>query len=152
MKYKTKREAANGNYLYLKDFRQLYMHNVCERDVLMVDDSPQKNSTNNPYNALHPVPFDPLTMVYDRDEYLLNNLYPFLVDWADSEKATPQYVYDNMGRVFGRDPFPILKEYWMKDACDEDSRLIWRTTPLSARQEYVAHMNSLGREEEEESE
>ncbi|KAL3693387.1 hypothetical protein R1sor_007038 [Riccia sorocarpa] len=38
----------------LKSFRRLYDHGICLRDVLLVDTSPERNSLNDPYSAVHP--------------------------------------------------------------------------------------------------
>ncbi|KAL3694036.1 hypothetical protein R1sor_007687 [Riccia sorocarpa] len=38
----------------LKSFRMLYEHGICLRDVLLVDTSPERNSLNDPYSAVHP--------------------------------------------------------------------------------------------------
>ncbi|KAL3695975.1 hypothetical protein R1sor_010051 [Riccia sorocarpa] len=43
----------------LKDFALLHKHNLSRRDVLMIESSVQRMSTNNPFNGLYPRHWDP---------------------------------------------------------------------------------------------
>ncbi|KAL3698505.1 hypothetical protein R1sor_012581 [Riccia sorocarpa] len=54
-RYETPRESEHGGVLYLKRFARLYYYNLANRDVLLVDDSVKKNSTNR-LEAVHPTP------------------------------------------------------------------------------------------------
>ncbi|KAL3682828.1 hypothetical protein R1sor_000850 [Riccia sorocarpa] len=60
-RYATTREGFRGRALYLKSFARLYDYNLATRDVLLVDDSVKKNSTNSPFSAIHPSSFTPWT-------------------------------------------------------------------------------------------
>ncbi|KAL2642772.1 hypothetical protein R1flu_010359 [Riccia fluitans] len=68
----------DGFPIFVKDFATLEFWNISIRDVLMIDDSPEKGMTNFPYSVLYPPTFTPLVTSPDDDTYLNSELLQWL--------------------------------------------------------------------------
>ncbi|KAL3681606.1 hypothetical protein R1sor_024562 [Riccia sorocarpa] len=75
----------------LKSFRRLYDHGICLRDVLLVDTSPERNSLNDPYSAVHPKTMDKFPSVPKSSAWLLR-FTDWLVMWSESLLPTVEFV------------------------------------------------------------
>ncbi|KAL3683421.1 hypothetical protein R1sor_001443 [Riccia sorocarpa] len=58
------KQGYTWGILYLKRFVRLYDYHLASQDVLLVDDSVEKKSTNSPFSAFHPESFTPWTEVH----------------------------------------------------------------------------------------
>ncbi|KAL2628693.1 hypothetical protein R1flu_013379 [Riccia fluitans] len=70
--------SKDGIPIFMKDFATLEFWNISTRDVLMIDDSPEKGMMNFPYSPLYPPTFTPLVTSPDDDTYLNSKLLPWL--------------------------------------------------------------------------
>ncbi|KAL3685893.1 hypothetical protein R1sor_003915 [Riccia sorocarpa] len=77
--------------VYYKDFDMLYEHNICARDVLIVEDEVAKISTNNVMNALVQRRCD-LLVETPSSSFLMDHLLPFLTTWRSSVKGIVDFV------------------------------------------------------------
>ncbi|KAL3680485.1 hypothetical protein R1sor_023441 [Riccia sorocarpa] len=114
IRYETSRESDSGGYLYLKRFPRLYHYNLASRDVLLVDNSVKKNSTNSPFSAIHPRSFIPWTEEHapHRDQFLCGTLLLWLQAWRQCTTLTPDYVCDHYHEIGAQDPIERLRSYW----------------------------------------
>ncbi|KAL3695617.1 hypothetical protein R1sor_009693 [Riccia sorocarpa] len=76
--YQTAREQHKDGFLRCKSVQVLYDFGICTKDVIIIDDSVQKNSPNHPFQAVHPRPFDPFQTAKKDENYLTKVLQPFL--------------------------------------------------------------------------
>ncbi|KAL3685304.1 hypothetical protein R1sor_003326 [Riccia sorocarpa] len=133
--YVTTRERDSGGTLFLKSFARLYDYNLATRDVLLVDDSVAKNSTNSPFSALHPPPFTPWTEdhVPHRDQFLLGSLLPWLQEWRASPIPTPSYIRLHLRDIDAQDPIEGLRSYWGPSPSREESALLFHDATVTDR-------------------
>ncbi|KAL3689517.1 hypothetical protein R1sor_015826 [Riccia sorocarpa] len=116
-----------GGGLYLKRFARLYYYNLASRDVLLVDDSVKKNSTNSPFSAIHPHSFTPWREDHapHLDQFLCGTLLPWLQAWRQSLIPTPAYVRHHYAELGAQDPFEGLRSYWGRLVQGEHSSLLF---------------------------
>ncbi|KAL3682375.1 hypothetical protein R1sor_000397 [Riccia sorocarpa] len=108
-----------GNFTK-KSISVLYDHSICEQDVLMLDDSMQKNSTNHPYQALHSRTFDPMKTAKKDDNYLNSVLLLVLDKFRFHRQDMMSFVEANWQVTQVQEPFGKLAAYWgTMDASDE---------------------------------
>ncbi|KAL3682041.1 hypothetical protein R1sor_000063 [Riccia sorocarpa] len=126
-RWKTPRESEHGGVLYLKRFARLYYYNLASRDVLLVDDSVKKNSTNSPFSAIHPHSFTPWREDHapHRDQFLCGALLPWLQAWRQSPIPTPAYVRHHVAELGAQDPFEGLRSYLGRLIQGEHSTLLF---------------------------
>ncbi|KAL3675841.1 hypothetical protein R1sor_025789 [Riccia sorocarpa] len=126
-RWETPRESEHGGVLYLKRFARLYYYNLASRDVLLVDDSVKKNSTNSPFSAIHPHSFTPWREDHapHRDQFLCGTLLPWLQAWRQSPIPTPAYVRHHYAELGAQDPFEGLRSYWGRLVQGEHSSLLF---------------------------
>ncbi|KAL3692769.1 hypothetical protein R1sor_006420 [Riccia sorocarpa] len=126
-RWETPRESEHGGVLYLKRFARLYYYNLASRDVLLVDDSVKKNSTNSPFSAIHPHSFTPWREDHapHRDQFLCGALLPWLQAWRQSPIPTPAYVRHHVAELGAQDPFEGLRSYWGRLIQGEHSTLLF---------------------------
>ncbi|KAL3684489.1 hypothetical protein R1sor_002511 [Riccia sorocarpa] len=124
MSFQTAREHHKDGVLRCKSISVLYDHSICERDVLMLDDSVQKNSTNHPYQALHPHTFDPMKTAKKDDNYLNSVLLPVLDKFKFHRQDVMSFVEANWQTAQSQETFGKSAAYWGTiDARDET--FIW---------------------------
>ncbi|KAL3686115.1 hypothetical protein R1sor_004137 [Riccia sorocarpa] len=75
----------------LKSFRKLYDHGICLRDVLLVDTSPERNSLNDPYSAVHPKAVDKFPSAAESSAWLLR-FTDWLATWSENLLPTVDFV------------------------------------------------------------
>ncbi|KAL2642046.1 hypothetical protein R1flu_009633 [Riccia fluitans] len=118
--------------IFMKDFATLEFWNISTRDVLMIDDSPEKGMTNFPYSALYPPTFTPLVTSPDDYTYLNFKLLPWLKGWGKSVKVTRDYVQE-WYRVIGcKDPMDMLVDMFSPLSQTIQS-ILWRSVPSRER-------------------
>ncbi|KAL3693871.1 hypothetical protein R1sor_007522 [Riccia sorocarpa] len=128
----TAREHHKDGVLRCKSISVLYDQSICERDVLLLDDSVQKNSTNHPYQALHPRTFDPMKTAKKDDNYLNSVLLPVLDKLRFHREDVMSFVEANWQAAQAQEPFGKLAAYWgTMDARDE--ALIWSNCKATDR-------------------
>ncbi|KAL3689751.1 hypothetical protein R1sor_016060 [Riccia sorocarpa] len=110
-----------------KRFARLYYYNLASRDVLLVDDSVKKNSTNSPFSAIHPHSFTPWREDHapHRDQFLCGTLLPWLHAWRQSPIPTPAYVRHHYAELGAQDRFEGLRSYWGRLVQGEHSSLLF---------------------------
>ncbi|KAL3702211.1 hypothetical protein R1sor_020233 [Riccia sorocarpa] len=100
-----------------KDFDILYEHNICARDVLIVDNDVAKISTNNVMNALVPRRWD-LSVETPSSSFLMDHLLPFLTTWRSSVKGTVDFVEETRPWAtlpWVEEPVETLVKWWSPD-------------------------------------
>ncbi|KAL3676875.1 hypothetical protein R1sor_026823 [Riccia sorocarpa] len=107
--FQTAREHHKDGVLRCKSISVLYDHSICERDVLLLDDSVQKN---HPYQALHPRTFDPMKTVKKDDNYLSSVLLPVLDKLRFHREDVTSFVEANWQAAQAQEPFGKLVAYW----------------------------------------
>ncbi|KAL3679640.1 hypothetical protein R1sor_022596 [Riccia sorocarpa] len=134
-RYATTREGSRGGALYLKSFARLYDYNLATRDVLLVDDSAKKNSTNSPFSAIHPRSYTPWTEEHapHRDQFLCGTLLPWLQAWRQSTILTQAYVRAHYRELGAQDPIEGLRSYWGDLVTPELSGLLFGDATLADR-------------------
>ncbi|KAL3696142.1 hypothetical protein R1sor_010218 [Riccia sorocarpa] len=103
--------------LYYKDFDLLYEHNICARDVLIVEDEVAKISTNNLMNALVPRRWD-LSVETPSSSFLIDHLLPYLTTWRSSVKGTVEFVEETRPWAtlpWVEEPVEALMKWWGPD-------------------------------------
>ncbi|KAL3702073.1 hypothetical protein R1sor_020095 [Riccia sorocarpa] len=130
--FQTAREHHKDGVLRCKSIFVLYDHSICERHVLLLDDSVQKNSTNHPYQALHPRTFDPMKTAKKDDNYLNFVQLPVLNKLRFHREDMMSFVEANWQAAQAQEPFGKLTAYWgTMDARDE--AFIWSNCKASDR-------------------
>ncbi|KAL3694467.1 hypothetical protein R1sor_008118 [Riccia sorocarpa] len=116
-------------------FARLYDYNLATRDVLLVDDSVKKNSTNSPFSAIHPPSYTPWTEEHapHRDQFLCGTLLPWLHAWRQSTIPTPPYVHAHYCELGAQDPIKGLRAYWGDLITPELSGLLFGDAILADR-------------------
>ncbi|KAL3698121.1 hypothetical protein R1sor_012197 [Riccia sorocarpa] len=100
-----------------KDFDILYEHNICARDVLIVEDDVAKINTNNVMNALVPRRWD-LSVETPSSSFLMDHLLPFLTTWRSSVKGTVEFVEETRQWAtlpWVEEPVEALMKWWGPD-------------------------------------
>ncbi|KAL3700849.1 hypothetical protein R1sor_018871 [Riccia sorocarpa] len=95
--YQTAREQHKDNFLRCKSVQVLYDFGICTKDVIIIDDTVQKNSPNHPFQAVHPRPFDPFKTAKKDENYLSTVLQPFL-DKFRGHKGTAYHTCRRTGK------------------------------------------------------
>ncbi|KAL3701308.1 hypothetical protein R1sor_019330 [Riccia sorocarpa] len=112
--YQTAMEQHKDGFLRCKSVHVLYDFGICTKDVIIIDDSVQKNSPNHPFQAVHPRPFDPFQTAKKDEHYLT--------------KAQAQ------------DPIACLANYWAPmDERDED--FLWSNCTTADRQKFMVELH-----------
>ncbi|KAL3685289.1 hypothetical protein R1sor_003311 [Riccia sorocarpa] len=110
----------------------LYDHSICEHDVLILDNSVQKNSTNHPSQALHPHTFDHMKTAKKDDNYLNSVLLHVLDKFRFHRQDVMSFVEANWQAAQAQEPFGKITTYWgTMDARDE--AFIWSNCKASDR-------------------
>ncbi|KAL3687145.1 hypothetical protein R1sor_013454 [Riccia sorocarpa] len=136
----TAREHHKDGVLCCNSISVLYDHSICERDVLMLDDSVQKNSTNHPYQALHPRTFDSMKTAKKDDNYLNSVVLPVLDKFRFHRHDVMSFVEANWQAAQAQEPFGKLAAFWRTmDACDE--AFIWSNCKASDRYVFRGHLD-----------
>ncbi|KAL2623227.1 hypothetical protein R1flu_003432 [Riccia fluitans] len=125
--------SKNGIPILLKDFATLEFWNISTRDVLMIDDSPEKGMTNSPYSALYPPTFTPLVTSPDDDTYLSSKLLPWLKGWGNSVQVTRDYVEEWYSAIECRDPVDELVNLFNPSMSQIVQETLWRSVPSRER-------------------
>ncbi|KAL3683674.1 hypothetical protein R1sor_001696 [Riccia sorocarpa] len=110
--YHTYREDHRGGVLYAKPLDKMYDLNLSTRSALLVDDSVEKNSTNHPYQAVHPPSFDLFSVKRPTDTFLLRTLYPWLEKFAKWKGDTISFVQAHGREIQTVDLWDSLTQYW----------------------------------------
>ncbi|KAL3691283.1 hypothetical protein R1sor_004934 [Riccia sorocarpa] len=116
--FQTTREHHKDGVLRCKSIAVLYDHSICDRDVLLLDDSVQKNSTNHPYQALHPRTFDPMKTAKKDDNYLNSVLLPVLDKLRFHRGDMMSFVEANWQAVQAQEPFEHRIKQALQTATD----------------------------------
>ncbi|KAL3700145.1 hypothetical protein R1sor_018167 [Riccia sorocarpa] len=93
--YHTAREQHKDGFLQCKSVQVLYDFGICTKDVIIIDDSVQKNLPNHPFQAVHPRPFDPFKTAKKDENYLSMVLQPFLDKFRGHRGDGISYVQAN---------------------------------------------------------
>ncbi|KAL3683510.1 hypothetical protein R1sor_001532 [Riccia sorocarpa] len=113
----------------LKSFRRLYEHGICLRDVLLVDTSPERNSLNDPYSAVHPRAVDKFPSAAASSTWLLR-FTDWLATWTESLLPTVDFVHSHGHVLDGlTDLFLVLREFWGETPQPIDRAIIWGEVP-----------------------
>ncbi|KAL2620550.1 hypothetical protein R1flu_000755 [Riccia fluitans] len=116
-----------------QDFATLEFWNISTRDVLMIDDSPEKGMTNSPYSALYPPTFTPLVTSPDDDTYLSSKLLPWLKGWGNSVQVTRDYVEEWYSAIECRDPVDELVNLFNPSMSQIVQETLWCFVPSRER-------------------
>ncbi|KAL3680322.1 hypothetical protein R1sor_023278 [Riccia sorocarpa] len=120
----------------LKSFRRLYDHGICLRDVLLVDTSPERNSLNDPYSAVHPKSVDKFPSAAESSTWLLG-FTDWLATWTENLLPTVDFVRSHGHVMDGlTDPFLVLREFWEETPQPVERGIIWGEVP-SGRYLYL---------------
>ncbi|KAL3675682.1 hypothetical protein R1sor_025630 [Riccia sorocarpa] len=120
----------------LKSFRRLYDHGICLRDVLLVDTSPERNSLNDPYSAVHPKAVDKFPSAAESSAWLLR-FTDWLATWSENLLPTVDFVRSHGHVLDGlTDPLLVLREFWGETPQPIDRAIIWGEVP-SGRYLYL---------------
>ncbi|KAL3679716.1 hypothetical protein R1sor_022672 [Riccia sorocarpa] len=134
----TKRGMFPGNFQ--NDHGCTIDHSICERDVLLLDDSVQKNSTNHPYQALHPRTFDPMKTAKKDDNYLSSVLLPVLDKLRFHREDVTSFVEANWQAVQAQEPFGKLAAYWGTIDARDDA-FLWSNCKASDRYVFKGRLD-----------
>ncbi|KAL3679947.1 hypothetical protein R1sor_022903 [Riccia sorocarpa] len=138
--FQTAREHHKDGVLRCKSISVLYDHSICERDVLLLDDSVLKNCTNHPYQALHPRTFDPMKTAKKDDNYLSSVLLPVLDKLRFHREDVTSFVEANWQAAQAQEPFGKLAAYWRTiDARDE--AFLWSNCKASDRYVFTGRLD-----------
>ncbi|KAL3688818.1 hypothetical protein R1sor_015127 [Riccia sorocarpa] len=120
----------------LKSFRRLYDHGIYLRDVLLVDTSPERNSLNDPYSAVHPKAVDKFPSAAESSAWLLR-FTDWLATWSENLLPTVDFMRSHGDIMDGlTDPLLVLREFWGETPQPIDRAIIWGEVP-SGRYIYL---------------
>ncbi|KAL3701351.1 hypothetical protein R1sor_019373 [Riccia sorocarpa] len=136
----TAREQHKDGFLRCKSVHVLYDNGICTKDVIIIDDSVQKNSPNHPFQAVHPRPFDPFKTAKKDENYLTKVLQPFLDKFRGHWGDGISYVEANWQQVQGQDPIACLANYWAP-MDERDEYFLWSNCTAADRQKFMAELN-----------
>ncbi|KAL3677006.1 hypothetical protein R1sor_026954 [Riccia sorocarpa] len=109
----TVREHHRDGFLRFESIRVMYNHNIHEfKDVLILDDLVQKNSSNHPYQAVHPRSFDPMKTAKKDDNYLHSVLLTVLNKFRFHRQDVMSFVEANWDATQAQEPFSSLAVHW----------------------------------------
>ncbi|KAL3698875.1 hypothetical protein R1sor_012951 [Riccia sorocarpa] len=95
------------------------------KDVLLVDTSPERNSLNDPYSAVHPRAVDKFPSAAASSAWLLR-FTDWLATWTESFLPTVDFVHSHGHVLDGlTDPFLVLREFWGETPQPIDRAIIW---------------------------
>ncbi|KAL3689407.1 hypothetical protein R1sor_015716 [Riccia sorocarpa] len=138
--FETAREQQKDGFLRCKSVHVLYDFGICTKDVIIIDDTVQKNSPNHPFQAVHPHPFDPFKTAKKDENYLNMVLQPFLDKFRGHKGDGISYVQANWQAAQAQDPIASLVGYWAPmDERDED--FLWSNCTAADCQKFLAKMN-----------
>ncbi|KAL3702254.1 hypothetical protein R1sor_020276 [Riccia sorocarpa] len=131
--------------------RKLYDHCICLRDVLLVDTSPERNSLNDPYSAVHPKTVDKFPSVPESSAWLLR-FTDWLAMWSESLLPTVEFVRSYRHVMDGFTyPHLVLRDFWGETPQPVDRGIIWgevqsgRRVYLTAEWlDYCFHRETVG--------
>ncbi|KAL3694983.1 hypothetical protein R1sor_008634 [Riccia sorocarpa] len=108
---------------YIKKFK------MDPEDVLLVDTSPERNSLNDPYSAVHPRAVDKFPSAAASSAWLLR-FTDWLATWTESLLPTVDFVHSHGHVLDGlTDPFLVLREFWGETPQPIDRAIIWGEVP-----------------------
>ncbi|KAL3679875.1 hypothetical protein R1sor_022831 [Riccia sorocarpa] len=138
--YQTAREQDKDGFLRCKSVHVLYDNGICTKDIIIIDDSVQKNLPNHPFKAVHPRPFDPFQTAKKDENYLQKVLQPFLDKFRGHRGDGISYVEANWQQAQAQDPIACLANYWAPmDEWDED--FLWSNCTAADRQKFMAELH-----------
>ncbi|KAL3677687.1 hypothetical protein R1sor_020643 [Riccia sorocarpa] len=138
--YQTAKEQHKDGFLRCKSVQVMYDFGICTKDVIIIDDSVQKNSPNHPFQAVHPLPFDPFQTAKKDENYLTKVLQPFLDKFRGHRGDGLSYVEANWHHAQAQDPIACLANYWAPmDERDED--FLWSNCIAADRQKFMAELH-----------
>ncbi|KAL3681684.1 hypothetical protein R1sor_024640 [Riccia sorocarpa] len=138
--YQTAKEQRKDGFLRCKSVQVLYDNGICTKDVIIIDDSVQKNSPNHPFHAVHPRPFDPFQTAKKDENYLTKVLQPFLDKFRGHRGDGISYVEAKWQQAQAQDPIACLANYWAPmDERDED--FLWSKCTAADRQKFMAELH-----------
>ncbi|KAL3701024.1 hypothetical protein R1sor_019046 [Riccia sorocarpa] len=138
--YQTAREQHKDGFLRCKSVQVLYDFGICTKDVIIIDDTVQKNLPNYPFQAVHPRPFDPFKTAKKDENYLSMVLQPFLDKFRGHKGDGISYVQTNWQAAQAQDLIASLAGYWAPmDERDED--FLWSNCTAADRQRFLAELN-----------
>ncbi|KAL3680152.1 hypothetical protein R1sor_023108 [Riccia sorocarpa] len=106
------------------------------RDVLLVDTSPERNSLNDPYSAVHPKSVDKFPSVAESSAWLLR-FTDWLATWTENLLPTVDFVRSHGHVMDGlTNPFLVLREFWGEMPQPVERGIIWGEVP-SGRYLYL---------------
>ncbi|KAL3693404.1 hypothetical protein R1sor_007055 [Riccia sorocarpa] len=138
--YQIVKEQHKDGFLLCKSVQVLYDFGICTKDVIIIDDTVQKNSPNHPFQAVHPRPFDPFKTAKKDENYLGMVLQPFLDKFRGHKGDGISYVQANWQAAQAQDPIASLAGYWAPmDERDED--FLWSNCTAADRQKFLAELS-----------
>ncbi|KAL3701444.1 hypothetical protein R1sor_019466 [Riccia sorocarpa] len=138
--YQTAWEQHKDGLMRCKSVQVLYDNGICTKDVIIIDNSVQKNSPNHPFQAVHPRPFDPFHTAKKDENYLTMVLQPFLDKFRGHKGDGISYVEANWQQVQGQDPIACLANYWAP-MDERDECFLWSNCTAADRQKFMAELN-----------
>ncbi|KAL3679511.1 hypothetical protein R1sor_022467 [Riccia sorocarpa] len=130
--YQTAKEQHKDGFLRCKSVQVLYDFGICTKDVIIIDETVQKNSPNHPFQAVHPCPFNPFKTAKKDENYLSMVLQPFLDKFKGHKGDGISYVQANWQAAQAQDPIATLVGYWAPmDERDED--FLWSNCKAADR-------------------
>ncbi|KAL3683232.1 hypothetical protein R1sor_001254 [Riccia sorocarpa] len=133
-------EQHKDGFLRCKSVQVLYDFGICTKDVIIIDDTVQKNSPNHPFQAVHSRPFDPFKTAKKDENYLSLVLQPFLDKFRGHKGDGISYVQANWQAAQAQDPIASLAEY----SAPMDERVedfLWSNCTAVDRQKFLAELN-----------
>ncbi|KAL3693880.1 hypothetical protein R1sor_007531 [Riccia sorocarpa] len=110
--YQTAREQHKDDFLRCKSVHVLYDFGICTKDVIIIDDTVQKNSPNHPFQTVHPRLFDPFKTAKKDENYLSMVLQPSLDKFRGHKGDGISYMQANWKAAQSQDPIVSLAGYW----------------------------------------
>ncbi|KAL3681291.1 hypothetical protein R1sor_024247 [Riccia sorocarpa] len=138
--YQTAREQHKDSFLRCKSVHVLYDFGICTKDVIIIDDTVQKNSPNHPFQAVHPRPFDPFKTAKKDENYLSTVLQPFLDKFRGHKGDGISYVQANWQAAQAQDPIVSLAGYWAP-LDERDEEFLWSIYTAADRQKFLTELN-----------
>ncbi|KAL3701947.1 hypothetical protein R1sor_019969 [Riccia sorocarpa] len=125
------------HHVKMKSFQRLYDHCICLRDVLLVDTSPERNSRNHPYSAVHPLALDAKAPESEMTAWLVT-FGKWLKTWTESLLPTVEYVCAHCRSLDGiQDTLSVLRHFWGETPQPADRNNIWIEFPSGTRGELT---------------
>ncbi|KAL3690504.1 hypothetical protein R1sor_016813 [Riccia sorocarpa] len=126
--------VAQGRLSAMQKRTVLYDSGICTKDVIIIDDSVQKNLPNHMhlFQAVHRRPFDPFKTAKKDENYLRMMLQPFLDKFKDHKRDGISYVQANWQQTQGQDLITSLAGYWAP-MDERDEYFLWSNCTAADR-------------------